>query len=424
MKLGLDKYSEKLKPLKDFFVKYNKTIYFVFIAIIVGFLLVRVSSILSKQTPFVDISEEATVKGVNTIKHAKYDVYNDALNYCSKESTSCVNTQIERLLTNIAMHDNTLSLKEAANSQSTFKDVANQVKDIQSDLGVIIATGVYSDTIATINNAVKDKGISSTPSPITKSTYNAIMGNTEAVEPDYFSNKALNDMVSKNAQIQKESIKPTQEKITAEIKQFSPLRSSLLKEQKASINDNSKSGYNYLIKDPNLPALILPTDLLDGGRPSGLSLYGILISKQSRGLTNLESELLKLITNIRSDVIALNKATADFNNNYDSLILSASTQAFNLDKFLPTKAIATAKNLKIDNAQEQKVLDKLIKLDKTLDVIKAPYTDNNNLITEYNKKISTYVTNNSDEPTALKLLNPTLTDGNVYNPNSNPFVSK
>lgn len=422
MKLDIHKFAEKLRPLKNFFVKYNKTIYFVFIGIIAGYLMMRVATILLKQAPTIDISVDESVKDVNAIKHAKYDVYYDALNYCDKSDSQCINSQITRLLTINSYHDNTIELKEIPNSQEQFKTIGTELIALQATVSQLISSGSYSDTIAKINSTIRlENNMPNSKQAITN-IYNAITANS-SVPTEFYSNKNTNETIKQMNSLINDKIKPAQDAIASDIKLVPALRSAVLKEQKANLNTNDPQNSKYLANNPFLPILYIPSDTYDGNTYSGASLYNILTSKQPSKLTAAESDLYKTVKTIRNNAKALNEAIATYQNKSSEIASAAESWKQDVSSVIPTAKLLENKDLKTDTAQEKAILDKFTNLDKLLVTVVSPYTDNLKIIEQYDAKTSTYIKNNSDDPTAMKLLSPSLSDNTYYYSDSNPFVN-
>lgn len=421
MKLDFDKYSDKLKPAKAFFSKYKKTIYFVFIAIIIGFLMLRVTAIILKQSPAVDISEDPSVKGVTAIKHAKYDVYYDSLNYCYKTDAKCINTQILRLLTNAAISDNAIGLKIVPNNQQQFNSISGELKSIQTDLSSNIASGTYSDTIANINQTVRINKANIPNTSLANNVYKALTG--ASADQNFYANSEINSVVNELNNLSKNVIKPSQENITAEMKLMPALKNAVLKEQKANVNANESASNKYLVNNQDMPVLSLPNDTGDTISPSANSLYSILSLKPAKSLTKAESSLLEAVNIVHDNVKILDKAVLEYQTKSAQVIAMSTDWSESIKAVIDPAKVLELKDLKTNNDQEKAVLDRFYSFNKQLIAIKEPYDANQKLVEQFNKKLKSYIDNNTDDPTALKLLNPTLTDENTYNVQNNPFVN-
>lgn len=423
MKLNLSQYSTKLKPYKDIFVKYSKTIYFVVIAIIIGFLLVRVTTILLKQAPAVDLSEESDVKDVKTIKAAKYDVYQDSLNYCYSNSSSCVNAQIDRLLTNIAFHDNTLVLKQVDNNYNQVAELNKQINSIKDQLKPIIATGTYSDTISLINDALNtDKNRSSKKY---SDAYDAVFAAANKKDSGYYSNDAINENVKTINNLKVVVIKPAQEAITININKIKGLKTSVLKQQKANINSTNPNNTRYLIDNPNMPLLLMPTDIIDKSTPASKSLYNVLSPIPDQFLSSDEVKLKSAIIELRNSVKAVSDKKAELDDNSVKLASASDKWLANINDVFPISDILSDKNkAALKNNEEKQVYENFANLDKSIKALQKTYKDNVDSLSQLNAKIASYVSNNGDNPTALKILSPSLS-GQVYyqNDQNNPFVN-
>lgn len=423
MKLSLSQYSTKLKPYKDFFVKHSKTIYFVIVAIIIGFLLVRVTTILLKQAPAVDLSEESDVKDVKTIKTAKYDVYQDSLNYCYSSSSSCVNTQIDRLLTNIAFHDNTLVLKQVDNNYSQVVELNKQINSIKDQLKPIIATGTYSDTISLINNALNiDKNKSS---KTYSDAYDAVFAAAYKKDSGYYSNDPINENVKTITNLKVNVIKPAQEAIATNVNKIKGLKATVLKQQKANINSTDPHNTRYLIDNPNMPLLLMPVDIIDKSNPTDKSLYNVLTPIPDQFLTSDEVKLKAAVTELRNNVKTVSDKKAELEDSSGKLASAANKWLSNINTILPTSAILTDKNKSaLKNNEEKQVYDNFANLDKAIQALQKPYKDNVDSLSQLNAKIASYVSSNGDDQTALKILSPSLS-GQIYyqNDQKNPFVN-
>lgn len=423
MKLNLNQYSNSLKPYKYFFVKHSKTIYFVIVAIIIGFLLIRVTTILLKQAPAVDLSEEKEVKNVKVIKAAKFDIYQDSLNYCYSNSSSCVNTQIDRLLTNVAFHDSALALKEINNNYNQIVELNKQVNTVKDQLKPIIATGTYSDTISLINDALnydKQKG-----SKIYSESYDAVFAAANKKDSSYYANDAINENIKTVTNIKTNIIKPAQEAIPASIAKIKNLKTIVLKQQKANINSTDPNNTRYLIDNPNMPLLVMPYDITDKSAPPNKSLYSVLSPIPDQYLSSDEAKLKLAIVSLRNNVKTVSDKKSELDENSAKLASASSKWLSNINTALPTSSLLSEKNkAALKNDDEKKVYESLVNLDKKIKDLQKPYKDNVDSLELLKSKVASYVASNSDDPTALKILSPSLSGQTIYQNNqNNPFVN-